>query len=422
MSVNSTAPSAGECSSSTLSAAVLVEAAARWGTPLYVYDLETVKQRYLGLRHVLPPEVAIHYAFKANANLSVVRALAGLGSGAEVCSAAELELAVVAGFPADKIILTGPGKTVEDLKAAVRAEVGLVALESVGEARRLAAIAAAEARVQPVLLRIEPAEAATAGIELIRGAKFGVEEAAFIPAAQEIAGLRGLRFVGLHACAVSGARDVSSLLAHQERLIRLSSALADAGVLHSSLDFGGGLNVPYDRSESPLDLDAFGRGVTAILPARADGRYIIEPGRYLVAECGAYVMTVTDVKASGGRPVAIVDGGIHHLYRPRLTRANRLVEALAPHPGPARPTVLAGALPLPYDVFADDVLLPPLAPGDIVAIHRTGTYGFTHALTHFGLRASAAEVVLDQGALRLTRPRDDPRRLIAEQVALERRN
>src|SRR3990172_9894375 len=127
--------------------------AARFGTPLYVYDLDVVSRQVAALRAVLPPSFELAYAVKANPALGVVAHLAGLGLGADVASGGELATALRAGVAPDAIVMTGPGKRDDELRAAGEAGVRAVTVESPGELRRLAAIAAAAGRRVPVMLR-----------------------------------------------------------------------------------------------------------------------------------------------------------------------------------------------------------------------------------------------------------------------------
>lgn len=389
-------------------------AAARFGTPLYLYDLDRLERQWRELRRELPRRVAIHYALKANSNPRLCHFLRELGAGAECASEGELRRALAAGFAPGAILLIGPAKSAALLAFAVRAGVGTVILESVAEARRLEKAAARLGRRQPVLLRIHPLERPRRGeIAVARGpSKFGVDEEHAATALAEISALPHLDLEGLHVYTESNLMDAGEMLASVDDTLQLADRLASQGFPMSRVDFGGGLGVPYDAAQKPFDLPAFARGLEQRLAGRRQ-RFLFEIGRYLVAESGAYLCRVVEVKTSRGRRIAIVDGGIHHLYRPLMSRANLFLELLRPDgagsfarpEGEPEPWTLAGLLPTPADVLAEAAPLPPLREGDLVVIRNCGAYAFEHCLAGFTLQARPAEAACRSGRLSLIRRR-----------------
>ena len=305
------------------------ELAARFGTPLYVYDLDVVERQVAVLRRVLPPIVDIAYAVKANPSLAVVAFLGGLGLGADVASGGELATARRAGVPAERIVMTGPGKRDEELAAAVEAGVRAVTVESPGELARLEAIAAAcRARV-PVLLRASVPEASR--LERVRlvgddgAGKFGMDDADLRAAARAAASSSHLDLLGVHRFGASNVLDVAFLAAHVAETVELGREVAAAaGVRLRLVDAGGGLGIPYDPHDDSLDLVGLGHrldrlaGAWAETPDTRGMRLLLEPGRFLVGPAGAYLARVLDRKRVGESEVAILDGGVHHLLRPAL--------------------------------------------------------------------------------------------------------
>ena len=405
------------------------ELAARFGTPLYIYDLDVVERQVAALRRVLPPAVDVAYAVKANPALAVVAFLGGLGLGADVASGGELATALRAGIAAERIVVTGPGKRDEELAAAVEAGVRAVTVESPGELARLEAIAAAcRARV-PVLLRASVPEASR--LERVRlvgddgAGKFGMDDADLRAAARAAASSSHLDLLGVHRFGASNVLDVAFLAAHVAETVELGREVAAAaGVRLRLVDAGGGLGIPYDPHDDSLDLVGLGHrldrlaGAWAETPDTRGMRLLLEPGRFLVGPAGAYLARVLDRKRVGESEVAILDGGVHHLLRPALVGQEHRVRVLgARGRGPrAWPVTVAGPLCSGLDVFAANPALPVPDPGDLVAVLDVGAYGFTESMPLFLSHPVPAEVAARGGRAEVVRPRLDPSAFLERQV------
>ena len=320
------------------------ELAERFGTPLYVYDLDVIDRQVAALRAALPHRVDLAYAVKANPALAIVAYLGALGLGADVASGGELATALRAGIPADRIVMTGPGKRDDELRAAVRAGIRAVTVESLGELGRLERVARTEDRRQPVLLRAAVTEGAR--LERVRlvgddgAGKFGMDAADLVDAARLAARSEHLELLGLHAFGASNVLEASALVAHAATTARAARELARlSGTTVRIVDAGGGLGIPYEPHEESLDLVGLGRGLAAIVdgwqddPLLAGARLLLEPGRFLVGPAGAYVATVVDTKTVDGTSVAILDGGVHHVLRPALVGTEHRVRLLSPSTG-----------------------------------------------------------------------------------------
>ncbi len=406
--------------------------AAEHGTPFFVYDLDVVGRRVAALRQALPPVVDLAYALKANPALGVVAHVAGLGLGADVASGGELALAERAGMAPERIVFTGPGKTDEELAAAVTAGLRAVTVESVGELERLDRIAAGAERRVPVLVR-----AATLGGEPVErhrlvgdagSAKFGMDAADLRLAARLAKGSGHLDLLGLHAFGASNVLDAGALADHVIATVERARAIAaDLGLRLRLVDAGGGLGIPYAAGERPLDLDALGVRLAAATddwardPATAAMRVLLEPGRFLVGPIGAYVARVVDRKVVAGRQVAILDGGIHHLVRPALTRQAHRVVLLIPDATrrQLRSLTLAGPLCSGLDVLATGLAMPEPRVGDLVAVLDAGAYGYSESMPFFLSHAIPAEVAIVAGMARRIRPRIEPGTWLALQSTFE---
>jgi diaminopimelate decarboxylase len=403
--------------------------AADFGTPLYVYDLDLIGRRADALRAVLPPRFRLAFAVKANPALAVVAYLAHRGVGADIASGGELETVLRAGFGPVAIAMTGPGKTEEELAAAVAAGLGAVTVESPGELRRLEAIAARLGRRQPILLRLSVSEEAEfEQIRLIGGAdgKFGMPLDDLRKSARFAAASPHLELLGVHAFGASNLRDVDRLADHVAKLVAIGREVAsEAGFPLRLVDAGGGLGIPYADGEQPLDLSLLGSRLAALNAdweadaTLAQMAVLLEPGRFLVGPAGAYVARVVDVKGSPGAPVAILDGGINHALRPALVRQEQRLALLA---GDAEsrdrvPVMVAGPLCTGIDVFAKAVQLPRPQVGDLVAMLDAGAYGFTESMPLFLSHGAPAEVAIMAGHARLIRPRMTAEEFLDRQIS-----
>ena len=313
--------------------------AERFGTPVYVYDLDVIERQVRALQAVLPPAVELAYAVKANPALAVVAHLGGLGLGADVASGGELVTARRAGIAPERIVMTGPGKRDDELRAAVAAGIRAVTVESPGELARLEAIAAEAGRVQPVLLRAAVSEHAR--LERVRlvgddgAGKFGMDGQDVAASAARAAASPHLELLGLHAFGASNVLDAGALIEHVAATVRAARRLALAtGTFLRLIDAGGGLGIPYEAHEESLDLVGLGAGLAEVTrgwaadPLLQDARLLLEPGRYLVGPAGAYVARVVDRKTVDGSIVVILDGGVHHVLRPALVGQEHRIRAL----------------------------------------------------------------------------------------------
>lgn len=409
------------------------ELADRFGTPLYVYDLDVIDGQVAALQAVLPPVADLAYAVKANPALAVVAHLGRLGLGADVASGGELETVRRAGISPDRVVMTGPGKRDDELRAAVAAEIRAVTVESPGELARLEAIAAASGRRQPVLLRAAVSEGDR--LERVRlvgddgAGKFGMDPADLVTSARRAADSAHLELLGLHAFGASNVLDAGGLVGHVAATVRMACRLARAtGIALRLVDAGGGLGIPYEPHQESLDLVRLGAGLAEITagwandPILSDARLLLEPGRFLVGPAGAYMARVVDRKTVEGSIVVILDGGVHHVLRPALVGQEHRIRSLSARAetagnGRVVPVTVAGPLCSGLDVFSQAAVMSPPEVGELIAILDVGAYGFTESMPLFLSHPIPAEVAVRGGRAALIRPRVEPRRWLDDQIA-----
>jgi diaminopimelate decarboxylase len=356
----------------------LTEIAERFGTPVYVLDEEHVRHRCREYRKALHPH-RIAYAGKAFLCRAMARWVDEEGLWLDVCSSGELALARAVGFPAERILLHGNGKTPQDLADALEYGVGRIVVDSAGEVARLAALAR---HPQKVLVRVTPGvdphvhRAVATGVE---DQKFGLSLASGAAAdvVRRVLGQPVLRLAGLH-CHIGS--QIDSTPAYEEAARRLVAFTASQGGL-PELNLGGGHAVAYEPSGHGLDVQLFADRVTRAVAAECTVRGIpapvltAEPGRAIVAAAGVTLYRVLAVK-HGARTFVVVDGGMSDNPRPALY-GSRYSVARAGSPTDAAPALVTvvGRHCEAGDVIAADVPLPSdVRPGDLLAVPCTGAY------------------------------------------------
>jgi len=353
------------------------------GTPLFAYRLAIAEAQYLRLRAALPERVRLAYAVKANPHRKLLERFAALGASFDCASAGELTRVGSLGIGQGRTFYAGPGKHESELALALRQGVRVQA-EGWEDLERLEAMARTPIAVN---LRVHPLGGIQEASRIIGGtgpSAFGVDEEDVPALLERAAGLTKVTIRGLHLFAASNERDAGKLLATHGYVLAMARRLSEAhGLKLEQIDLGGGLGVPYTEAETPLDVEALGRGLAALLAANPwfQGQLILEPGRFLAAQCGMYLSRVLRVKESRGVRFAILEGGVNHLLRPLLTGQPFPVRAVAAS-GPLRPATLAGPLCTSLDRLGD-VDLPELEPGTLLAFGTVGAYGFTEAMAPF---------------------------------------
>ncbi|WGW04520.1 type III PLP-dependent enzyme domain-containing protein [Tropicibacter oceani] len=388
----------------SLTADQIDNAARLAGTPLYAYSAPALRDRVQQLRKAIP-EAGFVYSLKANPNLSIVQCLTGQGIGTEVCSLFELETSLAAGVPAQATIFVGPAKSPREIRRAIAVGIKAIIAESLEELGLIDTIAAEMGVVQPVALRINPSFH-TRGAKLSMSGKptqFGIGDEDIDGALALIAEARQIRLVGLHVYMGTRILDHQVVAENTRNVLALADdIIARAGHGLEFVDIGGGWGVPYAADETALDFPALAEAVNTMAAAwktRHRGtQIIIELGRYLVAEAGVFVTAVRYVKSSKGVRFAVCDGGANlHGAAGQAAgfRRNFPIRALHPRPGDTAPWNVSGPLCTPMDVIGQKVDLPPVQPGDLLCIDRSGAYGLTASPAQFLSFASPAEVLVD---------------------------
>jgi diaminopimelate decarboxylase len=374
-------------------------------TPFYAYSRAAITQRVAELRAALPADVHLHYAMKANPMPAVVQHLASLVDGIDVASGGELRVALDTGMEPARISFAGPGKGEAELACAIAAGI-VLNLESEGEMERAAVAGQRLGIVPKVNVRVNPDfELKSSGMKMGGGPKqFGVD-AERVPAMLARIGALGLDFHGFHIFSGSQNLKAAALQDAHEKTFALALRLAEAAPRAPRiLNIGGGFGIPYFPGEERLDLAAVGANLARILdqvrPRLQGAQVVIELGRYLVGEAGAYVCRVVDRKESRGQVFLVTDGGLHHHLSAsgnfgQVIRKNYpVVVGHRVAGGPRELASVVGPLCTPLDLLADQMELGQAQAGDLVVVLQSGAYGATASPAAFLSHPAAVEVLV----------------------------
>ena len=389
--------------------------AEKYGTPLYVYDFDYITNRYTTLKEAFAGKKSIiNYAVKANSNLSVIQHLAKMGAGADCVSIGEVKRALTAGVDKYKIIFSGVGKRDDEICEALESDILMLNLESEAEMKRVEMVARDLGKEARISIRVNPNIDPQTHPYISTGLhenKFGVEidmaKRMYIYANKS----EFLNPVGIHFHIGSQLTKLDPIRESAQIVADLVRSLKAIKIELKFFDVGGGIGVVYDDEVTISATDY----TQAIFQATKglDLTLLCEPGRYMVANAGAFFTKVLYEKQNGEKRFVIVDGAMNDLIRPSLYDAYHKIEAVGIE-GEKRPADVVGPVCESGDFFGKDVALPDLTHNDLLVVHSAGAYGFTMA-SNYNTRAKPAEVAIEAGKERLIRARET----YEDQVRLE---
>ena len=359
-------------------------------TPFYYYDTALLRATLAAIaKEVAPyPNYHVHYAMKANANPRLLQVIQQAGLGADCVSGGEVQRAIDAGFPADKIVYAGVGKSDREILTALQHDIFCFNVESIPELEVINELAAREGKVARVCLRINPDVEAHTHTHIITGMaenKFGIALHDMLQVVQLAQQLSNISFLGLHFHIGSQITNMQDFVALCQRINEIQHLLHKHAIYPSVINVGGGLGIDYQTpSEHPIaDFKAYFRVFTQHLHLRPEQSLHFELGRSVVAQCGSLITRVLYVKQTATKLFAIVDAGMTELIRPALYQAKHKIHHAIPslHHATQRYDIV-GPICESSDVFDKDVLLPITQRGDLLAIRSAGAYGESMASTY----------------------------------------
>jgi len=406
--------------------------AARHGTPVFVYDRAVLDRKLDALREALPAGFSVCYSVKANPNRALLEHFLSRGCGLELASAGEFHQALAAGAKPSDVIFAGPGKTEAELELVLKHGIGEIHAESDLEIQRIGAICRRLGCRARVAIRVNPSGEAQGGAMRMGGKPlpFGVDEERLDAVLDLLLADRSIDFRGIHLFAGTQILEAEVLAAQYRKGLEIAAHVVDRiGSPFHTIDFGGGLGIPYFANEQPLDLEKL-RDLLASLFAEmavdrrfAGTKFVVEPGRFLVGESGVYLCRVNDIKVSRGKKFLIVDGGMHHHLAAsgnlgQTIKRNYPVGLVNKLDQPADEAVdVVGPLCTPLDVLARNVQLPRAEVGDLFGIFQSGAYARAASPLNFLSHPAPPEVLADAGEDRLIRARGEYADYLVDQTS-----
>lgn len=394
-----------------MTGAQLLEAAEKFGTPLYAYDLDRIVARTRLLKALFSDRFGVSYAIKANPNAGLLQALQPEIATFDASSFGEVKRALATGMPAERISFSGPAKRSFEISGAIDLGVGELVIESLQEAQEASYHAEQTGRQQACLVRINPIKvprkfgASMAG----SASQFGIDEEDIETALPIIRDLPGLKLIGFHIYSGTNCLDPDAIAENFAIFSEIfQNAQAATGIDVHRLIFGSGFGVPYLPGEAPLDHTALPDLINPIvddLLAKApfvNATCNLELGRWLVAPFGWLLTSVISKKTSRGSEIRTCDAGFNnHLaacgMMGSVFRRNWVYTNLS---NPDRETgsyTLVGPLCTSIDRLAIDVDMPEPRIGDVIAVERSGAYGLTASPSRFISHPEPREVTFRDG-------------------------
>lgn len=397
-------------------------------TPFYAYSATQIKTDFAELKRSLPHDIDYFYSLKANPNKTLVALLHEAGTGCEVCSLVELEIALRQGVAPSDIIFVGPGKHINELTQCCLAGIKAVVVESIEEMRLLNDIAAGLGVIQNIALRINP-DFTGEKAKLVMSGKprqFGIDEQLLPQAFALLGQLTQLRLAGIHIYLGTRILDWQALANNTQNILTLAATLQQTyEIALDFVDVGGGFGVRYFDKEKALDLPALGEALLPLVnnyrQAFPHCRIVIELGRFLIARAGIFVTRVNYLKPSREEWFAVCDGGAN--CHGSAAGINSLIRRNFPMArlGPSRPGDLhryqvTGPLCTPTDLLGENIMLAELRSGDLIGIAHSGAYGASASPVGFLSFGHPAEVLVEKDQAFLIRTADSVDTMLAPQV------
>jgi len=392
------------------------ELSEKYQTPYYVYDFDYITKQYEELKSAFKARKSlISYAVKANSNLSVVKHLGDMGSGADCVSIGEVRRAVKVGIAKYKIIFSGVGKTDEEIREALKFDILMINVESEAELHRVAIVAKSLDKKARISIRVNPNVDPKTHPYISTGLhenKFGVDintaKRMYIFAKND----ENIDPIGIHCHIGSQLTELAPIKESVNIVADLVRNLKSALKIELSFfDVGGGLGIVYD-DETLIDTKDYAQTVLDALFG-LDITIVCEPGRFLVGNSGTFVTKVLYEKINGTKRFVIVDGAMNDLIRPSLYDAYHKIEVLDKNENLSDCNVV-GPVCESGDFFAKNIQLPQTEHNDLLAIYSAGAYGFTMA-SNYNTRGKVAEIAVQNGDDRMIRRRETFDDLIAHE-------
>jgi diaminopimelate decarboxylase len=394
----------------------LISLGHQFGTPLYVYHAEKIKEQYHRLTTAFQrSNTVFFYACKALTNVNILRYIHSLGANADCSSINEVRLALHAGFPPDRVLYTSSGISFDEIEEAQ----SLGVIINIDSLSNLEKFGQKFGHTYPVGIRLRPNIMAGGNLKISTGhdkSKFGIPVDQ-IEKVLSIVGQYNLHIADLHIHTGSEIKDVDVFVKGIDILFDLIPRFSQL----KFIDLGGGFKVPYKDGDSETDIELLAQKVEEAFANHPNpgGRPLqvwFEPGKFLVSQCGYFITKVNVIKQTDAATFVSVDSGFNHLIRPMFYDAYHRIENISnPHGEPKRYSVVGNICET--DTFAWDRTINEVREGDFLVFHTAGAYGFEMS-SNYNSRYKPAEVLVKDGEAHLIRRRDRFEDLLRNQIEL----
>ncbi|MCW3074744.1 MAG: diaminopimelate decarboxylase [Flaviaesturariibacter sp.] len=398
--------------SQKLSSSQLTALAQQFGTPLYVYHAEKIKEQYGKLKNAFRNrDTVFFYACKALTNINILKYIKSLGANVDCSSINEVKLALHAGFTPDRVLYTSNGISFGEIQEAK--ELGVII--NIDSVSNLEKFGKAYGHSYPVGLRLRPNIMAGGNIKISTGhakSKFGIP----IEHISEVTAIVEQYNICVHDLHIHTGSDIKDVAVFVKGIEVLFDIIPHFKEL-KFIDLGGGFKVPYQEGDSETDMEALARKVEELFAAHPEASKLqvwFEPGKFLVSECGYFVTQVNVIKQTPAAKFISVDSGFNHLIRPMFYDAYHRIENIS-NDAPEDQTYSVVGNICETDTFAWDRKLSEVKEGDYLVFYNAGAYGFEMS-SNFNSRYKPAEVLMKDGEPHLIRKRDTFEDLLKNQI------
>jgi diaminopimelate decarboxylase len=379
-----------------------------YGSPLYVYSAAVIRERAAMLKDALAGinDPLIAYSVKVNNNLSILKLMVDASFGADIISAGELYKYLKAGGDPKKVVFAGVAKSREEIGFALDSGIHMFNAESIPEIIRLNEAAKEKNTIAPVGVRINPDIEAGTHAKITtgkRGVKFGVSVQNLLESRDTLKGLKNINIIGIDVHIGSQILSVEPFIKAYSTVADVIAEMRTAGFNIKTADLGGGFGIPYNKNDAPFDFARYRAEALPILKAM-DAEIIIEPGRFLVGESGALLLTIEYIKEEWGKTFVITNGGMNDYIRSAMYGAYNDFLPLVLREGKLTCDIV-GTVCETSDIFAAAREITAVKEGDHIALMDAGAYGFSMA-SRYNARPLAAEALVDGKSIKLIRRRE----------------
>ncbi|MCD6129521.1 MAG: diaminopimelate decarboxylase [Deltaproteobacteria bacterium] len=384
------------------------EIAEKIKTPVFIYSENYLKQQFLDFSKTFSEKHIICFAVKANNNLSLLKILSNLGSGADIVSGGELYISKKANIPSSKIVFAGAGKEDWEIEYALDKDILMFNVESLSELKKINKIACSKKEKARIAVRVNPEIDPKTHPYISTGLKknkFGVPYDEALNIYQHAKGLSCIDVAGIHFHIGSQLTDLSPLRESSEKIFQLVLKLKEKDINIRYIDVGGGLGITYKDEKIP-SLNEYKKAiVSAFSPLRDEIVWIFEPGRFLAGNSAILVVKVLYKKENGAKRFLITNGGMNDLIRPALYNAYHEILPVITKKRNKEKMDVVGPICESCDFLAQERFIEDVEEGEYLAVHSCGAYGFSMS-SNYNARLKACEVLVNGKNWRIIRRRE----------------